>query len=56
LSADDGPVGGVADPDAVVVGAGPNGLLAANFLADVGWDVLVVEAEPDTGRRSEAES
>lgn len=33
--------------DAVVVGAGHNGLVAANLLADRGWDVLVLEA---TGR------
>ncbi|GII25688.1 phytoene desaturase family protein [Planosporangium mesophilum] len=30
--------------DAVVVGAGHNGLVAANILADAGWDVLVLEA------------
>jgi len=30
--------------DAVVVGAGHNGLVAANLLADAGWDVLVWEA------------
>lgn len=36
-------------PDAVVVGAGPNGLVAANLLADRGLDVLVLEAEPDAG-------
>ncbi len=36
-------------PDAVVVGAGPNGLVAANRLVDAGWSVLVVEAQPDVG-------
>ena len=36
-------------PDAVVVGAGPNGLVAANLLADAGWDVLVVEAQDEPG-------
>ena len=35
--------------DAVVVGAGPNGLVAANHLADRGWSVLVLEAQPDVG-------
>ncbi len=30
--------------DAVVVGAGHNGLVAATLLADAGWDVLVLEA------------
>jgi phytoene dehydrogenase-like protein len=36
-------------PDAIVVGAGPNGLVAANLLADRGWDVLVLEAETEPG-------
>lgn len=35
--------------DAVVVGAGQNGLVAANLLADAGWDVLVLEATPHIG-------
>ena len=35
--------------DAVVVGAGHNGLVAANLLADAGWDVLVLEAQPEPG-------
>ncbi|MFC0526956.1 phytoene desaturase family protein [Phytohabitans kaempferiae] len=30
--------------DAVVIGAGHNGLVAANLLADSGWDVVVLEA------------
>src|SRR6187200_1117545 len=35
--------------DAVVVGAGPNGLVAANALADAGWDVVLVEAASEVG-------
>jgi phytoene dehydrogenase-like protein len=35
--------------DAVVIGAGPNGLVAANMLASAGWDVLVLEAQPVPG-------
>ncbi|MGH3002907.1 MAG: phytoene desaturase family protein [Gaiellaceae bacterium] len=35
--------------DAVVIGAGPNGLVAANRLADAGWSVQVLEAQPEIG-------
>jgi phytoene dehydrogenase-like protein len=35
--------------DAVVIGAGPNGLVAANLLTDAGWDVVVLEAQSDCG-------
>lgn len=35
--------------DAVVIGAGPNGLVAANLLADRGWDVVVLEAADHPG-------
>jgi phytoene dehydrogenase-like protein len=35
--------------DAVVIGAGHNGLVAANMLADAGWEVLVCEATDAPG-------
>ncbi len=41
--------GGSASKDAVVIGAGPNGLVAANLLVDAGWDVLVLETQPEVG-------
>ena len=41
--------GGVSSPDAVVVGAGHHGLVAANRLADAGWDVVVCEATDHLG-------
>ena len=35
--------------DAVVIGAGPNGLVAANALVDAGWDVVLVESNDNVG-------
>ncbi|WP_051450415.1 FAD-dependent oxidoreductase [Actinospica robiniae] len=35
--------------DAIVAGAGPNGLVAANVLADAGWQVEVLEAQEEPG-------
>lgn len=35
--------------DAVVIGGGPNGLVATAALADAGWDVVLVEAQESVG-------
>lgn len=41
--------------DAVVVGAGHNGLVAANLLADAGWSVTVLEASDAPGGATRTE-
>ncbi|CAN5664616.1 NAD(P)/FAD-dependent oxidoreductase [soil metagenome] len=35
--------------DAVIIGGGPNGLVAATLLADQGWSVLLLEAQDELG-------
>lgn len=35
--------------DAIVIGSGPNGLVAANHLLDAGWSVQIFEAQPEPG-------
>ena len=37
------------EADAVVVGAGPNGLVATCLLARAGWDVVLLERNPQVG-------
>lgn len=35
--------------DAIVIGAGPNGLVAAATMAKAGWDVIILEQQPEPG-------
>jgi phytoene dehydrogenase-like protein len=44
-----GAAAATATVDAVVIGAGPNGLVAANLLVDAGWEVLVLETQDSVG-------
>ena len=39
----------VSAPDAIIIGSGHNGLVAANLLADAGWDVVIFEAADHAG-------
>ncbi len=43
-------------PDAVVIGSGPNGLVAANLLVDAGWDVELLESQARVGGAVQSDS
>ena len=51
-----GTTGGAADYDAIVVGGGHNGLVAAAYLARSGARTLVLEARPKTGGAATTEA
>lgn len=38
-----------ASVDAIVIGAGPNGLVAANALAEAGWETVLLEEQAEVG-------
>lgn len=47
----DAPAHGGPPPDALVIGAGPAGLMAADVLSAAGHSVVIAEAKPSAGRK-----